>query len=124
MDKGNLFPTIVGNFTRIKLQKIDNLKIDSNEDYENLLDVVIYCNNDCTISCGIIIEQYNNKPQFTVTQFDALVSIKNSNLITNIKQLKNNNWGYEGFSDIDIVNINNINKAKNILLNYMKIKSF
>lgn len=90
-------------------------------------DVVIYCNDDCKVSCCIIIEQINATPQFTITRFDELVLVEEqaegSFTPKDVNQLLDKDWGYEGLNDIGKAEITNINEAKEILLKYLNSES-
>ena len=119
-----IFPKTIGDFARINLQVIGEIKINKNEEYENLQDVAIYTNANCSKACGIIVEQFNGKAQLTITRFDDLVLLNRVNDkvidLNNIEQLENNSWGYEGCNDVGITDINDIEGAKKILFDYLE----
>lgn len=114
-----IFNETVGDFTRIHIGKIEDVKVNLREEYENLKDIVIYSNNDCSISCGILLEQFNGNLQFTVTQFEDLVSLDKNIQELDVLQL-NDNWGYEGFKDIAVIkDTDDIEGAKKALIEFL-----
>lgn len=119
-DLENIFSKTMGDFTRITINEIKDVNVDSTQDYENIQDVVIYANTDCSICCGILIEQFNGKLQLTLTRFDGLVLLDEVAPVISVAQLNESEWGYEGFNDIAMVeDVNNLKDAKKLLEKFL-----
>ena len=96
------FPKRIGDFHRISVNGVTEIKVDEKEEYENLHDVVIYCNQELSICLGILIEKFNSVLQYTLTRFDNLVLLDSEMPLTDVKQIADDNWGYEGLNDLYI----------------------
>lgn len=141
---GNVFPNKMNDFTRIyleedllnKVNEIDALRGVSSEDieYDNVFDVVLYCNDKCNYACGIVIEIIKSKYVISIIGFDELVNTGEGAAapydFKSVEELLVSEWGYAGTHSIVngeedslAVSEDNLLRAKELLFKYIGDKS-
>lgn len=116
-----LFPIIINDFIQIDAYGItdSDLQIEEYEDGE-IQKVVVYCNQDCSLVCGIVIKRTKNKLQYELVKFENIGLLILNTVPIDVSQILHWNWCYENYHTLEAVPLDNFNLANKMLLNLLK----